>query len=1062
MSLWDTVDYLSKLGIHGLFEDVITKAVVVPGGFRATHLISNKTYEKGDFIPVPEKSWDEFVNAAQGDRSSNWNIEETGDVELAPVTHGTYKNSLERLLENGYNEQDLGGIYRFMMEEASKIQDESLRAETIDKVDDFVMDLHAELDAREDVKLEEKIKIKDRIREFQAQVEVTYNSSRGVVSLSLGRGDVHFGALVAAIEISGNQNVLQQMQLLMSNVTAGKNTGQLNINAGDMFPNGLRTSEEQGIYKELLVSLRDGADEDRLVLGAARVGAMLKSVLNDSAAPRDIVINAERLIEEAARVKDYLSNVEDRDAEQEAVLNAVKGLDFAKNVREFQRSLVSGNLLAQTAIDYSEAVLGKLDFNLIKLLDEHMNFEEALGTSLVDTLQHYIVSGDRVTDDIKKHIKDRLYGKILTAKSFQEVRKGRTSQEVLTQLGGDIRGIFTGTLSSGAALAVSEQSGISPSQIEELFSGGTLSEFAAKLSNPEKFKQITAEEMINAGKTLHDGKQALFNNDWNKILVGIIGRYNLVSNNEIPERDILIERDKLKAAIKKPMGAYYKLRKNGKVSFLDKEGNIKGLSTDTKALKKSSVEGLVSLAAFAIHSTWKDSSGMDSDALQRAATAAVFFSGGKDIKVNPETGGLVNESADGTAYMHMRVLSLARFLPPLTKDGYQWADDVKKDMDIEILIGKGKTPEEITDFDRLEYFSSDETIKPIHATGENIRAGLKNLRVGNHNNPNDSRQRVDRLLTDNEAEELASIIDYDTSVGINKRRVERVNEKMRNFIGNKQATPEFSDYNLARGELGENETLEGYSLSSLVARIRDYDEEPETRANFVRNLGQLASNRIKRNIPEGTVPEHIRNEIASYIRNNIIDSGSKLGKGKGTTIGYHFEGIAYIPILLANLEDAVSLEVLTPKVYENGATARNTMDAFDGVKWKDKRGNTHLLGKYGNATSGTLDNTHLVHNADGTVRISGYEIKMESGEPKIMHHGDATNAARFLANYYRDNSSRINNITYEDTTMLSASWGDGAESNTYAAGVDWDRTGKGYVSAGSTLSEGEIHKGDYK
>lgn len=1066
MSFDETVDYLSKLGIYGLYESVITKSVRVPPGFRAQHLVSNKVYERGAFIPVREKTWDEFVAAAQGDRSSNWNIEETGEVgaEDAPreVAHVDYQEAVTRM-SNRYDEQDLGTVSDYLMARANEIDDEELKAEQISKVEEFILDIHSQVNAASEVPLSDKIRIKDIIDEFKADVDIAYQSTRNTLSLTLGKGNIHFGAFVAAMDISGNQNVLQKLQKLMTNVSAGKIVGQAEIDVTDIFPKGLSTDEEKSAYKDMLLSLQDGADEDRLILGASSVGQSLKSLLAKSTTtPRDIAINSAFLAEEALQAKEYLQSLNSPDSSHQKVLEAVESLDFAKKVTEFQRSLTSGNLLVQTMLDYSHSVFGRLNVELINTLDEAFDFESALGDTLQNILHEPLAKGGIASDGVRREIKDRLYGKTLASK---------IKTPKLEVFSNNIRKVFSSTLQSGEIIAVVDNPKLSDSQIDEIFNGDEINKFATSygLSNPDEFRRIVAEDMLvkqrAMGNKLNIAPAAHL--EWDTLVNGIIGRYNVVADKPLTSSNM----PKLvRAAITPAMNTLVRRRLKGSISFLDKQGNTKSALQNavptTKeqnvAIRKDSVEGLVALAAFSVHSTWRDSPSIDRDAVQRAATAAVYFAGSSDIKVNPDTGGIVNISPDGSTFLHMRILSLARFLPPISKNGYEWANDVKEHMALEILLSKGKAKEDITDLDRLEFFaSSDEDIRPIHATGENIRAGLKNVTVGKTNDPNQTKsEQYEKVLSREEANKLASIVDYDTSAASNRRRNGDISTVMKGFIGDKHVGGVALHHNLVLGEVGDN-TFEGWSLSSIASHIKDYDEDIDSRNALIGSMAQIAYNRAIKNIPEGSVPEHIRGEVADYIKNRVTIGGKALEKGK-SNFGLHFEELSYIPILIANLKDAVSFEVLTPKIHENGAPSQHQSDAFAGVRWKDKKGNTNLLGKFNGSTGGTMDVTHVMHNVDGNVRISGYETKMERGEPAVMHHGNADHACRFLAKYYKDNSERINKITYNDTTMLSASYGEEAERYTYAGGVRWKRSGKTYVEAGNNLDVGTVTKDGYE
>src|SRR5690606_8937015 len=128
----------------------------------------------------------------------------------------------------------------------------------------------------------------------------------------------------------------QKLQKLMTNVSAGKIVGQAEIDVTDIFPKGLSTDEEKSAYKDMLLSLQDGADEDRLILGASSVGQSLKSLLAKSTTtPRDIAINSAFLAEEALQAKEYLQSLTSPDSSHQKVLEAVESLDFAKKVTEF-------------------------------------------------------------------------------------------------------------------------------------------------------------------------------------------------------------------------------------------------------------------------------------------------------------------------------------------------------------------------------------------------------------------------------------------------------------------------------------------------------------------------------------------------------------------------------------------------------------------------------------------------------------------------------------------------------------------------------------------------------
>ena len=1094
MDFQDTVLYLSKLGIHGLFEEVVRKAVFVPPGFQAQHQKSQRTYQQGDFIPVPEHDWDSFVQAAQSERNENWIISEVpvmqqpSEVDTQEVTSEDYQASLDKLLDK-YDENELGKVFNYLMAQAESIEDVNMREQQKNAIHELATDIDTRMKLAEEIASNKKLKLADvidareLINEFRVNSDIKHIPAKGKLSLTIGKGELHLGAFIATMEISGNVPVLNQLKDELSKIPAGQELkGKIDIDTKAIFPNGLKDAKEIAAYRDMLDLLRFDLDDDALIMGISRVTSSLADIYNKKkiiSTPHEVISAMRELHSSIDNTLNYLEDVKGADALHQSIYDAINTTQFKVAVSETRRSIDSGNLLVQSMMDFSLAVSGRLTDSVVNLMDETFDFQSSLGETLKERLGSHINVGE-IPADIRKSIKEDLYRNPLQLVSdfkagvptgklnrmITSVREAFGGATVLQQggLGGSAAKMshVTDAITNEVLLAKDSPITIGNNTFANPIEAVKHIAASYKVSDTDTFvKVFTAEAVNNLRSNVNANIQLAQCRD---ILLSSLDVYSAMTGETLEKPDAKMRHnfEPIRLATSATLSLFNKQLQRGRSQFVSKE---KGISTSHEAapttsskLRQDAIEGI---SALYFHTLLKNNTvpgdNIDYDARKRAATAATYFCGAGGIEVDPEHGAFVNTSPDGTTYLNMRVLSLARFLPPMSRDGYKWAPDVQKDMDTEIAVKKGKGLEEITDIDRLEHFASSETpVKPIHALGENIRAGLGNVTRGNTNIPGINPK--ENILSSDQVRRLSSLIDYDTDVGRQSQRIGKIHQTVKDYMGTTKAT----DADIEKLNSGEINPAD-YSTISLANLLdRSFHDAngkkltiPASEA-YSENAAKIAVDRASRVLGDNISPQ-AKEAFLAYLGDKVKGAFETV-KQSGSHLGYDGEALLNLSVPMSFMGTAKNIEVLEPQVVnEEGGKEQHTWNAFKGLKWTDANNSTHYFGSLNGTTNGAIDDVHIEHKKDGTVILSGIESKMEAGEPPIPHTGNATHATRLLANYYTAHEDNINKVIFNDNTMLSASYNT-PDSDTFAGGYSYTRRGKGFVAAGIGFGEGNFSK----
>lgn len=1102
MEFMETVKYLSSLGIHGLFEDVVRKAVFVPPGYQAKHQISQRTYQQGDFIPVPERSWEEFLAAAQGDRNENWIITEVPvmegiDVvqETTPVSSVDYQQAINSLATK-YDENELGKIFRYLKQQAESIQDPLLRDEQLRRVHEMAQDVDAKMKLAEELAKDSQLKLSDVIdaREiintYRVEGELRYLAHNKKLALKVGKGEMHFGALVAVLELSGNINGLHSISELMDNVRNGHASGAIELSDDALFPGGLTkngkpNAEAVEIYKDMLDLLRFDLPENDLLLGISRVATSMRELVKKNynvevPAPHNVLEAVEKVSESISETLKFLDENKESSAMYKELYDAINGLKFLHDVRQTHASLTSGNLLVQSMLEFSTRTSGRVEDSVIEFLDEYFDFESSIGMTLKEKLEGR--NGSPTERDLRD-IKEGLYRRPLAPKRMEH-NYSRTG-EYLSALATKFKKAFGKDLQRGGGIkAVSTI----PSEVvddvvnnfgKKFFDYVRANKVLEKhgITKPDIFEEEFAATVIEKTQPYNPTKLAMHPKDAAEVWITATKRYaaRVADDKVMVPEDSAVPND-LANPLKNSYNVFIRARLRGHIPYINKNGvpqfnassHPETPPSEGVGFNKEAVEGLVALFMHNFVKREPVEGNIDIDADARASTAVTYFCGGANVRVSPETGGFITQSEDGSHYLNMRILQLARYLPPLGRSGYAWAPDVQRQMDREISASTGKAIEDITDIDRLEHFASvnmhpdsinNPHTPPIHVVGENIRAGLRNLVNGETNVP--GLNKFDRVLTPEQTQRLTRIIDYNTDEGTQNNRIQPLHATVREYFGEKSPTEE--DFSTLENISLENlSAFNGVSLSQLLNRYLDKSKPPLTKhERFAENITRLAVQRADDYLQN--LDPTVKQEFLNYVKDVVSTTCNELhakrkSKADGAQLGHIAEGVLKLTIPMSMLHEAKSIKRLEPKMID-GKKEQHTWGAVTGLQWVDKSGNTHYFGHSSGVTNGGIDVFHVKLENRHAI-ISGYECKMESGEPAVPHTGNGTHSARFLANFYKEHEDKLDSITINDNTLLSASWGT-PTNNTFAGGYKLQRNGYKFVEAGVTFDKGKATIGRY-
>lgn len=1124
MSLWDTVDYLSRLGIHGLFEDVVTKAVFVPPGAQAQNTQSNRTYAEGDFIPVPEHSWEEFVQSVQSDESRNqhWVITDAPvaspePIQETPVSREDYDKAMGKLVEK-YDERELGRIFSYLKQQAESIPDQQQKEAQLNAVHEFISDASAKMQEYEAVakqgalKLSDVVDAKELIRNFEIASELRYNKASNNFNIKIGKGQVHFGALVATLELAGNRVALNQLESIIQ--TGGYANNGIELPMDSLFgvsmvdENGKVDPEAVELYKDVLTKLDSTLPEDKLIMGVSQVADKMRNIRADKVTvnvevPQDILDAAEKLRQSVSKVVDVLNDIKDADGPIQELREAFKNLEFMKEARATYASLTSGNLMVQSVLDFSHMVNGKLTSDILGFLDKYFVFPA--GKTITDRLGKYV--GGKIPPEELAALKTELY---TTPVQPKNLKISVADRKLVTTA---LRRAMGKTLSTGGTV-VEVSSGELPKEVIEgvltygsgnliqyfkdnnhhykiqdldLFFSKLVANFLAKSSTVTKETQYDANgkeipQWANQGRmtgaaardllieSLKDYETAYYASQG--IDISTISTWNRIADSV--ERTASLQKTFF-AETKKVFAPLTLNRLRGNVPpFLNSDGSPKlGKSAETssrEAVTPKALEGILALVNHQLmkHQNVVREENIDHDADRRAAIAITYFCG-EGVKVDPATGSFTHIDGSGRKYMSMRVLGLARFLPPLGKEGYEWAPEYKERIDQAILENrvKDKNPSlEISDRDRMAYVMEGETeFAPIHLLGENIRAGLRNVTKGNRNGttPNSG-----PLLTREESQHLGSLIDYDTHPGTNGQRINKLNTSLRSYVGTKPLTD-----NLLTSLISEDVSPDAFSGVSIAAMLGayHYDEAVPDEADdrFFANVGAIIDHRVRaelRNASKG-----VADVVADYAKELLEQAKTDLRSNKtagnrhvkptnrrrknfepeakagSTQLGTVAESLINVGSVMGMLGSSKikKAEVVRPKMVRSGTGSlvegKHSWDAFRGLRWETADGSVNYFGKINGVNNGAVDE-FLLSEKDGITTISGFETKIEKAEPTLPHLGNATDVTRMLGSYYKKKIEAGNppkKVIITDNTLVSAGWNSPAN-NTYATGYTYDGT----------------------
>lgn len=1055
MPLEDTVLYLESLGINGVFENLLMKAVFVPPGWRAEHTKSNKIYDQGMFIPVPERTWEEFVTAAESDRGDLWRVTEVGVVEegytdpQAAVHDEEYDSAVKRLTGE-YDEQDLGILFRRMQSQIESIEDEEVKAQAVEELNTFIKDVHSmqqvELEKKKEeifreagVSLEDKSNIEQVIRAFHKSMSMKMNTRMGIISVKVtgapggtDSSDMHLGAFISAMEIAGNTEVLQKLSGVMTTSMSSGVPPVVSIPVSSMFPNSLGTTEEKRIYRDMVTTLNANFTEDNLVLSVSKIGHELSTLYSKN---RKLPSSSIEVLEKRAQeLEDNISNlIEELHSSVPSTSNTytLEGLNtfqFAKSVRQFHRDLSSGNLAVQTFLDASGEFLDGNSLAATTLLDENFDFTVSLGGK---TLTQFIKENP---EDYRNKIKMALFATPIKPL----VPSGRSRYDAMSAISTSVKNLFKVKLSS--------ISGYKDTAAYRIFMSRDVVDNALQAVDRDPEKQAAFERALVSAISGHWDQVFQVKANFTKamsdsIVASAMDIYKKTTGETlVPNSGTSKLSDSLFVSSKAGVREYFQKRPLYEDSIISDEVR----------------EGLSSLFMHGIYTSIPSSpySDSDYDSTVRASSAISYFMGGNITGVDMKTGGYVYKGQDGDKYLHLRILSSARFLPPLSNTGYVWPKSGKDYID-SMIVASDPTLDrsELTDRDRLALISNmknSDTMKPAFLALCNITASLQNV------TQSDLSDSTLMITSRKQYETMIQVFDVDLSAEGNVGRMRGVNTHTKELLGSAGVDSKMVDRFFV-GDIDANSPeFSQISLTALLDHVtpKSGSRTTEQRQQFVKNANSLIQKRLS-----GKLPANVISHFSEQVEKSALSGSTKSGSVSEGNLGHTYEFLANIPVLANHLTPGSRVTVLSPP-----PTERFTYAAMSGFSWKDEQGNTHTLGKTNGSNSGLMDNAHLILSADGEeIRVEGYEAKITKEGGTVAHLGNSTNLQRLLIDYYQKNSGTVKKVVMGEVATINAPWKPTDSKETSCASTEMNLYGgTKYVSAGVAPNSGTLVPGDYR
>lgn len=1060
MSLDETAVYLESLGISGIFENLLLKSVFVPPGWRAEHTKSNKVYEQGMFIPVPERSWEDFVSAAQSDRGELWRITEVGITSdfsdpQSEVQEKDYDSAVSRLAKE-YDEQDLGILFRRMQQQIEQIDDEGARNQAMEELESFISDVHEmntlQLEKAKDkaflkagVTLDQKNKTLDLIKKLDKSVTAKVNKKVKSIDISFAPSStagahppIHLGAFISVLEISGNVGAIQHMSGLIN-----ASATSISVPVSLMFPEGLSTQKEKSLYRDMISGLNPGQSEDALAIAAAKLGHDFDRMYTESKVTRSKISRdtVEVLEKRAAELEKNIDNVVQslqgvNSTSSNTVLEALNTANFAKATRQFHRSLVSGNLAVQTFFDAADELLDGNVNAVASLFDSHYDFTKSLDGK---TLSEFVKDNP---DNYRGELKKALFVSPPTPRAFGSANK----YEAISKVGSEVRALFKSRMASadtykqGAAYNIFMNSDVLSEVNKVVSSEGDREELTRALT--------TAFAAFADGPTIFRVKTNFTQPYADAIVASALATYEKNTGKTLPKTATSELSRVLWDTNKKKLGTYFKTRDSFSKAEEGPASSV--VSDDVK-------EGLAALFIHGIYTSLPSSPSVDSDydSAFRASAAISYFMGGNVSSVDLKTGGYVYSGEGDNKYLHLRILSSARFLPPMTAGGYKWPEQAKSYLD-RMIVEKNPSLDinSLNDRDRLSYIAgmgNKDTIKPIFLALCNMTSSLQNV-------TSDDTSRSGVMLTRRKYEEMLGVMDTDLSAS-NVDRMRGVHMHTRELLGSSSASVDMAErFFLGDVDVSSPE-FSDISLTSLVDHIAPKDgklgngKTDSERRTFVRNAQGLLEHRLS-----GKLPPKLIDHFKAQLETTALTGSTKSGAVSKGNLGHAYEFLANIPVLAQHLGPDSQVNILTP-----APTDRFTYDAMIGFNWQDSDGNTHTLGKTNGSNSGLMDNVHLTLSSDGReISVNGYEAKLHENGGAVAHLGNSTNLQRLIIDYYARNPG-VKSIKFGDIATINAPWAPRSEKETSCASTEMRLYGgRKYVAAGVCPDSGEMVHGDYK
>lgn len=1077
MSLEETVLYLEKLGLTGVFEELLMKGVFVPPGAQARHLQSNKVYETGMFIPVRERTWEDFVNVARGERQEMWEITEGGageefdDPMQTAVEDEEYEAAAKRVAE-AYDDQDLGILYRRMMSQIEEIDDEGVKEQAVEELNNFIVEVHsiqeAQLERQKDevfreagVSLEHKARVEEIIGTFRQSLDLKVNQKLGNISVKMtgaakitGSSSVglHLGAFISAMEVSGNTAVLQRMVGIMQAAIAGQTAPVINIPVSEMFPEGLKTDREKQIYKDMIRNLHSGMSDDNLVLAASQIGHNLSQLYRENrAASTKLTAQSIELLERKAdELETNISTLittlgaAPRGASNTYLISGLNSFQFAKSMRQFHRNLSSGNLTVQTFLDASDSFLGGKHEVVTALLDEHYDFVPIVGSSLSDFVKNN-------PNDYREQLKNALYGTRLRAKPTRGARG-----DAMEKISNAVRKAFKTQMSADY---------MNTEEFKRLVDGGVVSALA-------KYPSVDADSFANAlvgafsEKIVSDverGNRKMVRQDALSIVTAAATLYQKTTGNGVDEGMVGEVADEI-FDNKQEYSKYVteKLRERSAARSAGQEPppiitppTSSAGSSSPSSISDEAKEGLVSLFMHGIYTSFDNTQSNDSDydSEFRASAAISYFMGGNIESVDINTGAYIYRGGEGEKLLHLRILGAARFLPRLTVDGYQWAPTAKDYID-RLISAKNPMLSEITDRDRLSFISNmgnTETIKPIFLVLGNVTASLANV-------TEDETGTSSVMLDRKSYESITSRMDVDLS-HTNADRARGINVQTQGILGESLASVDMGERLFSERIDASSPEFSRVNLASFLRFIGKSDDSmlkvktPEEKSLFTENLKSLIAARTR-----GKLPDNVVEYYTSQLEDAAVNGSTKGGEVSQGNIGHTYEFLTGLPILANYISADTQVQILTPK-----PGSKLNYDALEGFAWEDSGGTRHTFGKMAAATSGMMDMVHLRTSRDGkTVNIDGYESKMYEDGDVSPHLGNSTNFQRLVISYAQMNPD-AERFVFGDLLTVNAPWKGSKQPASSCSSTDMRLYGgREYIASGVCPDSGDMVFGDYK